>query len=162
MPNFTIRRRRKKVEEKPAPVETQEEKIDSGEEYMSDSSDSAAIDNAMRDLKVTPLERTPKRPHSRRSEPPHAPQRQYTRPHYQNPANVVNKVPTRATYPNPKPTRPHIPDQYQRKPTMAIQNPRSKTRRGGSRLRFSSHYGTGGEHLDTRTKSIMLYKHCFG
>ena len=162
MPNFTIRRRRKKVEEKPAPVETQEEKHDSAEEYMSESSDEVAIDEAMRDLKVTPLDRTPKRPQSRRSEPPPAPRQQYNRPHYQKPATVDRKVPNRATYLNPEPTRAHIPDQYQRKPTMAIQNPRSKTRRGGSRLRFSSHYGTGGEHLDTRTKSIMLYNHCFG
>ena len=162
MPNFTIRRRRKKVEEKPAPVETREEKIDSAEEYMSDDSDGAAIDEAMRDLKVTPLERTPKRPQSRRSEPPPAPRHQYNRPHYQNPANVVRKRPNHATYANPKPTRPHIPDQYQRNPTMAIQNPRSKTRRGGSKLRFNSHYGTGGEYLDTHTKSLMLYNHCFG
>ena len=162
MPNFTIRRRRKKVEEKPAPVQPQEEKNDSVEEYMSDSSESVAIDEAMRDLKITPLDRTPKRPQSRRSEPPSAPVRQYNRPHYQNPATVDRKVPNHATYRYPKPTRPRIPDQYQRKPTMPIQNPRSKTRRGGTKLRFSSHYGTHGEHLDTRTKSVMLYNHCFG
>ena len=61
---------------------------------------------------------------------------------------------------NPAPTqnRPQYP------PPRAPQdrNPHSKRKGGGARMRYSSHYGIGGEHLDTRTKSVLLYNHCFG
>ena len=162
MPNFTIRRRRKKVEEAPPEVAPAEEKIDNTEEYMSESSDETAIDDAMRDLNIQPAPRTQSRPQYRQSEPPPVPKRDYTRPQYQNPTNVARQPTKYASYPQRNPTRPHIPNQYQRTPTMAIQNPRSKRKGGGTRLRFNSHYGTGGEHLDTHTKSLMLYNHCFG
>ena len=162
MPNFTIRRRRKKVEDPPSQAPPKEEKIDHSEEYMSDSSDETAIDNAMRDLKVAPLERTQKQPQYRQTEARTAPKMNYSRPRSQNPANVARQPPIHARYQNQNPTRPRIPDQYQRRPTMAIQNPRSKMNRGAPKMRYSSHYGSGGEHLDTHTKSLMLYNHCFG
>ena len=162
MPNFTIRRRRKKVEDPkptPEPVET---KVDETEEYMSESSDSAAIDQAMSDLKVTPLQKQQRQPQYQPREAQPVQHKQYYRPQYQKPANIVRQQPKPASYPNRNPTRPHIPNQYQRKPTMAIHNPRSKSKRGGSSMRYSTHYGYGGEHLDTRTKSVLLYNHCLG
>ena len=162
MPNFTIRRRRKKVEEPPPQAPPAEEKIDYTEEYMSESSDETAINTAMRDLKIPTVQQTVKRPQYRQTEPPPAPIREYQRPQYQNPTNVAHQPTNRASYSQRNPTRPHIPNQYQRTPAMAIKNPRSKSIRGGSKLRFNSHYGTGGEHLDTHTTSLMLYNHCFG
>ena len=129
---------------------------------MSESSEEAAIDNAMKDLKVSNLERQPIKPQYRETRPQPAPQRQYTRPQYQNPSIIAHQPPKPASYTTPNPTRPRIPNQYQRTPTMAIANPRSKRTRGGAKMHFRSHYGTGGEHLDTRTKSILLYQHCFG
>ncbi len=161
MPNFTIRRRRKKVEQPQPTPKPEEKKIDETEEYMSESSDSVAIDQAMSDLKVTPLKKEQKQPQYQQREAQHRPSNQYYHPQYQKPTNVVQQTQKTASYPNQNPTRPHIPNQYQRKPTMAIHNPRSKNRRGGPSMRFSSHYGAGGEHLDTRTKSILLYHHCF-
>ena len=161
MPNFTIRRRRKKVEEAPPQVAPAEEKIDNTEEYMSESSDETAIDDAMRDLKVAPAPRRENRPQYVQRRPQVVPKQEYYRPQYQNQANVVRQNPKPASYQYPNQGRPHIPDQYQRKPTMQIANPRSKTKRGGAKLRFNSHYGADGEHLDTRIKSNLLYHHCF-
>ena len=162
MPNFTIRRRRKKVEQPEPTPKAEEMKIDETEEYMSESSDSVAIDQAMSDLKVTPLKKEQRQPQYQQREVQRRPTNQHYRPQYQKPANVVQQNPKPTSYPNRNPTRPHIPNQYQRKPTMAIHNPRHRNKRGGPSMRFSSHYGAGGEHLDTRTKSIMLYNHCFG
>ena len=162
MPNFKIRRRRKVVEEQPPQAPPQEEKHDEMEESYSDPSEEAAIEDAMRDLKVTKLQRSDNGPQYAERRPQVAPKQEYYRPQYQNPTNVVRQNPNPASYRYPKQARPHIPDQYQRKPTMQIANPRSKSKRGGTKLRFNSHYGTGGEHLDTRTKSILLYQHCFG
>lgn len=162
MPNFTIRRRRKKVEQPPPQAPPVEEKIDSTEEYMSEDSDETAINNAMRDLKIPPVQQTQKQPQYRQTEPPPAPKKSYPRPQYQNPPNVARQPPNHARYPNRNTTRPHIPNQYQRTPAITIKNPRSKWKGGGSKLRFNSHYGARGEHLDTHTKSLMLYNHCFG
>lgn len=165
MPNFKIRRRRKVVDPPPPPNPPQEEKVDHMEESMSDSSEEAAIDAALNDLSMTKLQRPQKQPsvsappQQRRPQVPAQPQ--YYRPQYQNPANVVRQQPNPASYPNRNPGRSHIPNQYTRNPTMQIQNPRSKRTQGGAKLRFTSHYGAGGEHLDTRTKSILLYNHCF-
>lgn len=169
MPNFKIRRRKKIVEPPIQPPPVQEEKVDEFEETMSEPSEEMMIDAAMKELQVTPLQRRrtePQKQHVNRVPSISRPQKpQYTpntRPQYKTPTNVVTPPPNPARYRQKFQAPPRIPDQYTRKPTMAIQNPRSKTRRGGAALHFSSHYGAGGEHLDTQTKSVLLYNHCFG
>ena len=134
MPNFKIRRRRKVVEQTPPPAPPQEEKHDEMEESYSDPSEETAIDDAMRDLKVAPAPKRENRPQYVQRRPQVAPRQEYYQPQYQNPTNVVRQNPNPASYQYPKPTRPHIPDQYQRNPTMQIANPRSKTKRGGAKL----------------------------
>ena len=153
MPNFTIRRRKRAQpepkEETPSDVE---EKVDETE--MSDSSDEQAyLDKAIEDLKkvtindnVETIPQSPTRSEAHSEKPPRL-ERGYTRneqyrPQYRQP-NRMN-------------------DPYRYNPTMDYQIPSSKHRRGGTKMRFSSHYGLGGEHLDTRTKSALLYQHCFG
>jgi len=153
MPNFSIRRRKRAQpepkEETPSDVE---EKVDETE--MSESSDEQAyLDKAIEDLKkvtindkVETIPQSPARSEAHVENHPRL-ERGYTRndqyrPQYRQP-NRMN-------------------DPYRHKPTMDYQIPSSKYRRGGSKIRFSSHYGLGGEHLDTRTKSALLYQHCFG
>ena len=162
MPNFRIRRRRKPDPEPTPAAPPQEEKIDDTEEMISESEDEAYIDKAMSDLKLSNLSRenpVPQKPTPVVNQPHYPPQRV---PQYQKPTNVVYQNPKPASYRNQYPTHNRIPTQYTRKPTMEIANPRSKNRRGGTKIRYNTHYGAGGEHLDTRTKSIMLYNHCFG
>ena len=166
MPNFKIRRRRKQ-EQQPAPVnpprsEPVEEKIDPNEEVLTESSEEMYIDQAMSDLKMSKVAKpdpVPQKPAPVVNRPQYPQQR---RPQYQKRATPVYQNPKPASYRNPYTTQNRIHTQYTRKPTMQIQNPRSKTTRGGAKIRFGSHYGTGGEHLDTHTKSLMLYNHCFG
>ena len=96
------------------------------------------------------------------------------------PPRRVRKVSFQSTPPSQKPAIPapetqhptknrqnyrslyHTTDPYLRKPTMQFENPLRKKRGGARKLRYNSHYGVGGEHLDTRTKSTLLYHHCFG
>lgn len=166
MPNFKIRRRRKQVSQTPQtappPNSPTEEKIDQMEEIISESEEERYIDNAMSDLKISKLARQDPVPQKRvqfAKRPQYAPQ---TVPQYQKRASVAYQQAKPASYPNQYTTQQQLPNQYTRKPTMQIANPRSKLSRGGNKLRFNSHYGADGEHLDTRTKSIMLYNHCFG
>ena len=166
MPNFKIRRRRRKVD--PPPPEP-EEKMDEAEESVSMESEEMLIDKALEGLQVSKLNRQKSVPQYQPTKPAvqqRQPQVQHnlaqTRPQLQNHANVVNNRQKSASHMRHLHGRSHIPNQYTSRPTMAIQNPRSKLRRGGANMRFSSHYGAGGEHLDTRTKSVLLYNHCFG
>ena len=57
---------------------------------------------------------------------------------------------------------PRIGDQYTRKARMGLPVLRRRGKKRGEKLRYRSHYGSNSEHLDTRTKSYMLYNHCFG
>ena len=153
MPNFKVTRRKKAKVEPPKPVV--EEKVDEMEITDSDSSDDY-IDDAIEAVKRVTFEDKPK--------PRHVPPKQPTisRPRFQTPTKPVQKpisMTPKAPY---RPPARRMNDPYTRKPTMDFQNPYSKYRRGGAKMRYSSHYGPGGEHLDTRTKATMLYRHCFG
>ena len=152
MPNFKVSRRRKAIAEPSKPVV--EEKVDDSEMLASDSSDEY-IEDAINAVKGVTFEEKPKpRFASFRPPPKNLPQRP-------NPPNVVRKP---VVLEPKQPYRPNrrINDPYTRKPTMDFTNPYSKYRRGGAKLRYRSHYGAGGEHLDTRTKANLLYTHCFG
>ena len=94
------------------------------------------------------------------------PQPVYTQPKIEpqtrNTPNVVRRPPVQP--PNAPQRMPYnqMNDPYTRKPTMDFVNPYTQYRRGGAKIRHRSHYGAGGEHLDTRTKAALLYRHCFG
>ena len=170
MPNFTIRRRKPKKQPKeatpPPATPVAEEKIDESEMYMSESSDGDYIDAAMKDLHIAPPQQAarpvPQRP---QIPPPVQNQPQYQqnpRPQYQNPTNVVHQPPKTTSYDRHFGPTPRINDPYRRKPTIPTPYSRPNKSRRGAKIRFRSHYGAGSEHLDTRTKSLMLLNHCFG
>ena len=152
MPNFKVSRKKKALVEPQKPIV--EEKVDNTEMATSDSSDEYIAD-AIQAVKRVTFEEKPK-------------------PRFQRPIVPTKRMPQRPIAPNvvrkpniPQPQQPYRPprrrmnDPYTRKPTMDFANPYSKYRRGGAKLRFRSHYGAGGEHLDTRTKANLLYSHCF-
>ena len=166
MPNFTIRRKKKQVNTPgpnpaPPPPQTanQEEKVDETEEYMSTSDSEEYIEAALQKLELEKKETRPQYPPQRERRPQYPPQ---TQPHYQKPANVVPQRPALNKYDQHFGPTTNIRDPYRRKPTM--QNPYSRPRqkKRSAKIRFRSHYGAGSEHLDTRTKALMLYSHCFG
>ena len=153
MPNFTIRRRRKpQPEPEPSSPPEEEEKIDDTEMEASSDEDEY-LDKAIADLKKVSfsdqdetMPQSPARSEARSSEP--------SRNEYQ---------PTRNEHYRPQYTQQRrMNDPYRRNPTMDYQKPSSKHRRGGTKIRFNSHYGLDGEYLDTRTKAALLYTHCFG
>ena len=166
MPNFTVkRRRRNKAPPQPEvePVEPEESKESDEIEVDVTSEDERYIEAAIHDLKQTQI--TPNPPHN-------TPQTEYyysqpqsyenTDPHYENQTTVATPeqyIPP--SLPTPAPQR-RINDPYRRKPTMERPNRGARSGRGGGRLRYRSHYGLEGEHLDTQTKSYLLYTHCFG
>ena len=128
MPNFKIRRRKKKVEPPARPTPTPEEKYDEAEESMSETSEETMIDTAMQGLEVTPLRRTNTEPQNvpaprvlPRNRPHNTQYTENSRPHYQIPTNVVTPQPKPARYSQHFQAPPHIPNQYTCKPTMPIQ-----------------------------------------
>ena len=153
MPNFKISRRKKAiVEPQKPPVE---EKVDDSEMMASDSSDEY-IQDAIKAVKRVTFEEKPK-PRFNTFQP--APK---TLPQRPNPPKVDRKPVVLEPKQPYRPPRRRMNDPYIRKPTMDFANPHSKYRRGGAKMRYRSHYGAGGEHLDTRTKANLLYTHCFG
>lgn len=182
MPNFTIRRRKKKEqpqEQKPPTQQPQrqiqrpqrpqvqptrprpppaEEKVDPYEETIIESSDEEYIDRAMSDLQIERPRNEPQKQHMPKRQPQYRPQ---TQPQYQERTNVVQQRPNMNKYDQHFGPTPSIRNPYNRKPTMPIHNPRHKRKVGVPKMRFRSHYGTGSEHYDTRTKSYLLYNHCF-
>ena len=153
MPNFKVTRRKKANVVPPKPVV--EEKIDEMEVTDSDSSDEY-IDEAIEAVKRVTFEENPKS----RFDMPERPT--ISRPRFETPATPVKKPINLEPKEPYRPPRRRMNDPYSRKPTMDFQNPYSNYRRGGAKMRYGSHYGPGGEHLDTRTKAAMLYSHCFG
>ena len=153
MPNFTIRRKKKKVVEpapeilpEPAPTEVSEsEDFDSAEDRYIDD----VLDEAKEEIE-------PQRPVR---QPRYEPQR---RVHFQEPVNPARRPPMPVQqYRKPAPLS-HLADPYRREPTMACA-PRERPRgRGRQKFRYSTHYGIDGDVLDTRAKASMLYTHCFG
>ena len=153
MPNFTITRRKKAVVEPQQP--NIEEKVDEME-LSEDSESSEYIDQAIADVKrVTFEDKANSRPQPVYTQPNIKPQTPNTPNVVQNTQPQAPKAPQRRPY-------NQIDDPYTRKPTMDFQNPYTQYRRGGAKIRHRSHYGVGGEHLDTRTKAALLYRHCFG
>ena len=159
MPNFTVRRKKKpKVQfdlerpKTPAPIVPEEKESD--EESM--STDDSYIDEVVDEIKKTTIATKTEAPQYK---PQYTP---VSRPQYEKlpkgNQTLYNKTNNQPQYRRPV----QMNDPYRRKPTMEITSRTSKHRRGGSRLRYSSHYGMAGDRLDTRTKSYMLYNHCFG
>ena len=159
MPSFTVRRRKPRPEtptpEKPKEDVNMEEK-DSDEELVSEDSDTSEyLDEAFEAMKLEP-----KTPQTKkvRFEPPNAPKREPRRRF--STAFVPQRPYNRQPLPAQAPQR-RINDPYTRKPTMRNEFPRARQKGGGGKLRYTSHYGLAGEHLDTRTKANLLYQHCF-
>ena len=158
MPNFTVRRKKKPKAQfdlerpkTPAPIVPEEKESD--EESM--STDSSYIDEVVTELKNTRI--APKK-----EVPQYKPQSApVSRPQYRKlpkgAQTLYGETDNRPQYRAPV----KMNDPYLRKPTMEIRSRTSNHRRGGSKLRYSSHYGMAGDRLDTRTKSYMLYNHCF-
>lgn len=159
MPSFTVRRRKPRPKT-PPPEEPKEdvnmEEKESDEEVLSDLSDTSEyLDEAFEAIKLEP--KTPQR-RKVHFEPPNAPKREPQRRFSSafEPQRPYNRQPLPARTP---PMR--INDPYTRKPTMRNEFPRARQKRGGGKLRYTSHYGLAGEHLDTQTKANLLYNHCF-
>ena len=153
MPNFKVSRRKKAVVEPQQP--NIEEKVDEME-LSEDSESSEYIDQAIADVKRVTFEEQSKT----------RPQTVYTQPNIQpqtpNTPTIVRNPQPQAPYAPPRRPQRQLNDPYSRKPTMDFVNPYTQYRQGGAKMRYRSHYGVGGEHLDTRTKSALLYSHCFG
>ena len=153
MPNFTIRRRRKpqpEPEHSPAPEE--EEKIDESEMDASSDEDEY-LDKAIADLKKVSIS-------DKEETIPQSPAKSEAR-YSERSRNEYR--PTRNAHYQPQYVKPRrMNDPYTRNPTMDYEIPKSKHRRGGTKIRFKSHYGVDGEYLDTQTKAALLYTHCFG
>ena len=153
MPNFKVSRRKKAVVEPQQP--NIEEKVDEME-LSEDSESSEYIDQAIADVKrVTFEEQSKTRPQTVYTQPNIEPQTPNT------PTIVHKPQPQPPIAPQRRPQR-QLNDPYRRKPTMDFDNPFTQYRKRGAKMRYRSHYGTGGEHLDTRTKTALLYSHCFG
>ena len=160
MPSFTVRRRKQRPKT-PPPQEEEEtpnvEEKESDEELVSEYSvTDEYIDEAFEELNLAP--KTPLR-RGVRFEPPNAPKRQ---PHNRYPTTYVPHAPqNRQTLPQRTPQM-RMNSPYTRNATMQNKIMRPKQGRGGAKLRYSTHYGIAGEHLDTQTKANLLYTHCFG
>ena len=160
MPNFTIRRRKKPQATAPPPKPKEEEKVDEMEESYTDESEEEHIEKALGELKI---QKQPQKTTTKSVRFQNEPQRPVARhPQYQNQTNFVPQTYSQTSNRQNVWGRPRINDPYTRKPTMRLENSGRHRKRGGSKLRFRSHYGAGGEHLDTRTKSSMLLSYCFG
>lgn len=166
MPNFRITRKRKQVQVQPPPTRPhtpapikQEEKFDDAEMEVTESSDEEYIDEAMSNLNIAPTELKPRNQPPPPYVPHSTPQR---RPHYQERATFAPQRQKPTSFDRHFGPTPRINDPYRRKPTMATPVVRPKRKSGGAKIRFRSHYGADAEHLDTRTKSMMLLNHCFG
>lgn len=153
MPNFTIRRRRKpQPEPEPSPPPEEEEKIDDTEMDASSDEDEY-LDRAIADLKKVSIS-------DNVETMPHSPAK--SEPRYSEPSRNEYRPTKNEQHRSQYTQRRRMNDPYRRNPTMDYQKPMSKHRRGGSKIRFNSHYGLDGEYLDTRTKAALLYRHCFG
>lgn len=153
MPNFTIRRKKKKVVEpapekqpEPDPPEESEESFDS---VLEDRFVDDLLDEAKEEIEPPEPVRRPHYPPQRRV-------------HFQEPVNPAARPPRPVQqYRQPVPLN-QLADPYRRKPTMA-DPPRQRSRgRAREKFRYSTHYGMNGGVLDTHTKARMLYTHCFG
>ena len=160
MPRFKIKRKKKVQFEEPAKVEQPEAKVDemetiieqgdaesTGSDSLASVADSVAQMNI--DSKPQPVVKQP------RYRPNPYPQNQPS-------ARPVRPPPGMNNYGPPLNQSPYAANQLYRKPSMP--NPRNHPRRSGrtQRLKYRSHYGPGGEHLDSQTKARLLYHHCFG
>ena len=160
MPRFKIKRKKKVTFEEPAKVETSEAKVDEMETVIeqggaeSDGSDSLeSVANSVAQMNIDPK-----------------PQPVVNRPQYrpipprqnQPSARPVHPPPETNNFRTPARARSYAANQLYRKPTMPNPPIRPRRSRQSQRLKYRSHYGPGGEHLDAQTKARLLYQHCFG
>jgi hypothetical protein len=153
MSKFTIRRKKKKVVEpepakqpEPAPTEVSDsESFDSLEERYIDD----ALDEAKEEIEPQEPVRQPRYPPQRRV-------------HFREPVKPAARPPRPVQqYPQRTPLA-QLADPYRRIHTMR-QPPMARPKhRGRERFRYTTHYGMGGQLLDTQAKAGMLYTHCFG
>ena len=156
MPNFKIRRKRREPPAPQPPPPVKEEKVDDTEMSMSEESSDPGVTAAMSKLGFENPPRNPEPPRKVRKvgfQSTPQPQKPAI-PAQQNQFSARNRQNYRSLY--------HTTDPYRRVPTMQYENPLRKKKGGARKMRYHSHYGVGGEHLDTRTKSTLLYHHCFG
>jgi hypothetical protein len=153
MPRFKIGRKAKPQVAPPATV-APEHKADVMEESFESSEDETQeLEHALDELSVRP---EPQRPQSR---PLTYPEK---RPHRLQPTTPAPTQPKRVHFDNYGRPPPHMPHPVYRKPTMPNPPIRPVRGRGKSKISYRSHYGAGGEYLDTRSKAVLLYNHCFG
>ena len=153
MPNFTIRRRKK-----PAPEPVAQKEPEQAQPEESESSSEQESEETLMD-RVIPEAQKPVPAPQPQTQPQYRPQR---RVQFEQPEKVARRPPT---YVQQQPHRPDLrrqADPYLRKPTMPIP-PRSRHRQNErKKFRYSTHYGVGGDVLDTQAKASLLYHHCFG
>ena len=160
MPNFKIRRRKKSQPKVQPPPPKVEEKVDEMEESFTDESEEELLDKAIGQLS---MQNKPQKPPPRTVQYQNQPQRPVARhPQYQKQPTVARQVRFQPSNQQNSWGKQRLNDPYSRMPTMRKEYPTRRNKRGGARLRFRSHYGVGGEHMDTRTKSSLLLSHCFG
>ena len=160
MPRFKIKRKKKVTFEEPAKVEAPEAKVDEMETVIeeggaeSDGSDSlASVANSVAQMDIDPKPQPVVNKPQYRPNPP-----QQNQPS----ARFVHPPPETNNYRPAQRASPYAANQLYRKPSMP--NPRRRSQRSAKthRLKYRSHYGPGGEHLDAQTKARLLYHHCFG
>ena len=134
----------------------QEEKIDETEMSDVSSSSDEAVEEYLKRLSV---QKQPQTPPIR----PNVPQNVQTRrPQNQYQATVAQPAPRKVSWADRHTPTPHRANPYYRK--AAMPNPPARPPRGlrKAKMTFRSHYGPGGEYLDTRDKARLLYTNCFG
>jgi len=153
MPNFTIRRRKKTA---PEPVAEKEPEPAQPEE--SESSSEPESEETLMD-RVVPEAQKPVPVAQPQRQPQYPPQR---RVHFEQPEKVARRPPTYVPQQPRQADLRRMANPYLRKPTMPVP-PRSRSRQS-KRMKFhySTHYGVGGDVLDTQAKANLLYNHCFG
>ena len=155
MPSFTVRKRNRKPVE--PVVEPEPEVADEPEtepDYY-DEEDEKLIEEYIREVQARKAAKEASNPVI---EPQEAPQR---RVQFAQPVETVQQRPIPVRHIARARSVEPINDPYRRKPTMRVP-PRARSRpRGKSKIRYSSHYGMGGDVLGTHDKARLLYGHCF-
>ena len=146
MPNFRIRR--KKREPEPVP-QKQEDHImeEPSEPMLEDSVESEmSIEECFEDLNLRKRQNDYRVP----------PRRVVSRANYERHPPKPVEYPEQTTY-APRRYAPYPP-----RPSIRI--PQRPPQKIGQRnkIQYRSHYGPGGEYLDTQTKADLLLRSCFG
>ena len=153
MPNFKIRRKRKK----PLP-EPQKDEVETPAEIteVETPDDGLTLDEHFDELQLEKEPHFPKKPRE-------TPVYQQERPVRRHNHTTFTGYPSKPVqYNAPYPYRQPVRTPYLGQPRMQTPPNRPQQLKGRRQMRFRSHYGFNGEYYDTQTKARMLLNTCFG